>query len=525
MRRGVAFVLLGVLAAALGVASARAAGAAPTNAATTTGTTTTTPAPTYAPLATSSLPAGCVGAGAAAVVRPSHAVVALGTPASNLGPSGYPSSASVVAFSSSTASGSTCRSAGVTLASVSLFGGAVTATSVQATAGKGSVSGLEIGGTAVSAGAGQTVSVEGWGQLTLGATVGRLTAPLVLRLLQAHGSLAAGTTIAVAFSAAPRPVPKPKPKHHTPIGDHSHRRGHGATGSKQTKAARKTRKHRHHGRESHPLKVTPPLEFPSAHYVFPIDGGASFIDTYGAGRNDVPGGWHHGDDLFAPLGTPVVAVAKGTLSLIGWEPLGGWRLWLTDETGNSFYYAHLAGYAPWILHHPHVRAGEVLGFLGRTGDAFTTTPHVHFEIHPHQLVSLGEDGAVDPTGYLQSWKVVHLPAKGIPLPVKLKAPPGIPTHEADVVWHQLLVARHLFHASTSSAHGAARRLFPQKMTGGAAGLTLATASAPSLRHASRDYPLWVGAPLGGLFILLLCGGFIFQRRRGAPDTVPGSEPS
>ena len=456
---------------------------------------------------------------------PSHPVVALGTPALNLGPSGYPASASVVAFSSSTASGSTCRSAGVSLASVSLFGGAVTATSVQAIDGKGSVTGLEIDGTAVSASAGQSVPVESWGRLTLGATVGRLTAPLVLRLLQGHGSLMAGTTIAVAFAAATRPVAKPRTRHHTsPSTHHSHRSG--ATRTKQTKSSGKTKtKPRHRKQKSHPVKVTPPLGFPSTHYVFPIDGGASYVDTYGADRNDVPGGWHHGDDLFAPLGTPVVAVANGTLSLIGWESLGGWRLWLTDADGNSFYYAHLAGYSPWILHHPHVRAGEVLGFLGRTGDAFTTTPHVHFEIHPHQLVALGENGAVDPTGYLQAWKVVHLPAKGIPLPVKLKAPPGLPTHEADVVWHQLLVARHLFHASTSSALAAAPRIFPLQLTPDGSGLRVAAARAASLRPASRHYALWAGVPLGGVLILLLAGGFIFQRRRKAPDAIPSSEPS
>ena len=431
------------------------------------GTTTTTLAPSYAPLATSSLPDGCVGAGAAAVVPPSHPVVALGTPASNLGPSGYPASASVVAFSSSTVSGSTCRSTAVTLASVSLFGGAVSATSVQGTDGKGSVAGLEIDGTAVSVAVGQTVPVGSWGRLTLGATVGRLTAPLILRLLQAHESLLAGTTIAFAFAAAPRPIPKPKSRHHSSARTrHSQQTGV----AKQPKGAGRARKHRHRKQRSHPLKVTPPLGFPSTHYVLPVDGGASYVDTYDADRSDVRGGWHHGDDLFAPLGTPVVAVAKGTLSLIGWESLGGWRLWLTDANGNSFYYAHLAGYSPWILHHPHVRAGEVLGFLGRTGDAFTTTPHLHFEIHPHQLVPLGEDGAVNPTGYLQAWKVLHLPARDIPLPVKLKPPPGLPTHETDVVWHQLLVARHLLHVTDAEESApTVPRISPQNVTPWTAG--------------------------------------------------------
>ena len=142
----------------------------------------------------------------------------------------------------------------------------------------------------------------------------------------------------------------------------------------------------------------PGLGYKPSHYVFPVDGGASYVDTYGAGRSDIYDGWHHGDDLFAPLGTPIVAVARGTLSLVGWNELGGWRLWLTDKKGNSFYYAHLAGYARSILTHRHVRAGQVIGFLGRTGDAFTTEPHLHFEVHPHQpaFVKLDYDGAVDP---------------------------------------------------------------------------------------------------------------------------------
>src|SRR5690349_25077568 len=111
MRRGLVLLTFGVLTAALGLASTRANAAdSPT---TTTGTTsTTTPTPSYAPLANSVLPAGCVGAGAAAIVPPSHPPVLLGTPASHLGPSGYPVSGSVVAFGSSTASRSEERRVG-----------------------------------------------------------------------------------------------------------------------------------------------------------------------------------------------------------------------------------------------------------------------------------------------------------------------------------------------------------------------------------------------------------------------------
>ena len=60
-------------------------------------------------------------------------------------------------------------------------------------------------------------------------------------------------------------------------------------------------------------------------YVFPVYGPASFGDTFGAPRGDVSGGWHHGEDIFAPLGTPLLAVADGTVFSVGWNDIGGWR--------------------------------------------------------------------------------------------------------------------------------------------------------------------------------------------------------
>src|SRR5579862_4120567 len=173
MQRAVGLLVLGVVAAGLGVGSARAAGTTTSTGTTTTGTTTTT-TPSYASLPSSSLPPGCVGSGAAVLVLAAHPAIALDAPASDLGPSAYyTASGTVLGFVSSTSSGSTCSSAEVTLSSVSLFGGVVTAGSVQATDGKGSVAGLAIDGVAVTATAGETVGVDGWGELTLGATVGR----------------------------------------------------------------------------------------------------------------------------------------------------------------------------------------------------------------------------------------------------------------------------------------------------------------------------------------------------------------
>ena len=88
----------------------------------------------------------------------------------------------------------------------------------------------------------------------------------------------------------------------------------------------------------------------------------------------------------------------------GWNHLGGYRLWVRDEQGNEFYYAHLSAYSPLAVNGRHVQAGAVLGFVGNTGDAAGTPTHLHFEVHPAALIFMGYDGAVDPTLYLQAWQ-------------------------------------------------------------------------------------------------------------------------
>ena len=143
-------------------------------------------------------------------------------------------------------------------------------------------------------------------------------------------------------------------------------------------------------------------------YVFPVIGRSSFADTSGSARASV--GWHHGVDIFAPPGSPVVAVADGVLFSVGWNRIGGRRLWLRDRQGNYFYYAHLSGFSPIAVEGARVRAGTVVGYLGNTGDALGTPHHLHFEIHPVSLLSLGYDGAVDPFPYVSSWRRLTDPA-------------------------------------------------------------------------------------------------------------------
>jgi len=135
-----------------------------------------------------------------------------------------------------------------------------------------------------------------------------------------------------------------------------------------------------------------------------VYGPATFGDSFGAPRPDLVSGWHHGEDIFAPIATPLIAVTDGTVHTIGWNEIGGWRLWLRDGEGNEFYYAHLSAYSPLAVEGRHVGAGEVLGFMGDSGDADGGLPHLHFEIHPFGLLSLGYDGVIAPYPYLVAWK-------------------------------------------------------------------------------------------------------------------------
>jgi murein DD-endopeptidase MepM/ murein hydrolase activator NlpD len=132
-------------------------------------------------------------------------------------------------------------------------------------------------------------------------------------------------------------------------------------------------------------------------YLFPVLGQASYSNDWGAPRasTGVP---HQGTDLFAAEGTPVVAVADGVLDRVGWNTIGGYRFWLFDQYGNSFYFAHLSAYSPLAVEGATVHRGDVIGFVGHTGDAQFTPPHVHFEIHPNN------GAATNPFPILNAWQ-------------------------------------------------------------------------------------------------------------------------
>ena len=112
---------------------------------------------------------------------------------------------------------------------------------------------------------------------------------------------------------------------------------------------------------------------------FPMPVRCTFGDTFGAPRSG--GRRHEGVDILAPRGTPLFAVQDGTITKrqTG-APLAGNALWLTAADGTYFFYAHLDGFASGIDRGVRVRAGDVIGYVGRTGNA--GIPHLHFEVHP-----------------------------------------------------------------------------------------------------------------------------------------------
>lgn len=117
-----------------------------------------------------------------------------------------------------------------------------------------------------------------------------------------------------------------------------------------------------------------------ASLVFPVSGydtGAIkswFGDPRSGGSRE-----HHGVDIFAPRGTPVVAAAKATVRSTRPNRLGGKVVWLRDELGRSLYYAHLDSQA--VRRGDLVEPGDTLGFVGNTGNARTTPPHLHFGMY------------------------------------------------------------------------------------------------------------------------------------------------
>ena len=114
---------------------------------------------------------------------------------------------------------------------------------------------------------------------------------------------------------------------------------------------------------------------------FPVSGrGNSAIQSLFGVARDGGRRAHHGIDIFAPRGTPVVAAADGYVRSTAPNTLGGKVIWLRDELrGQTFYYAHLD--SALVSAGQFVLAGDTIGLVGNTGNARTTPPHLHFGIY------------------------------------------------------------------------------------------------------------------------------------------------
>jgi hypothetical protein len=134
--------------------------------------------------------------------------------------------------------------------------------------------------------------------------------------------------------------------------------------------------------------------------VFPVLGACTYTNDWLAPRISHP----HQGTRHLPRRQARVWSPCRTAPSTRWNDggLGGISLHVTNERGDYFYYAHLSGYAPGIQEGMPVRAGDVIGYVGNTGDALTTPPHLHFEIHP------AGGPAVNAFPFLEAWRAQAL---------------------------------------------------------------------------------------------------------------------
>jgi murein DD-endopeptidase MepM/ murein hydrolase activator NlpD len=293
----------------------------------------------------------------------------------------------------SRAGGDATARAAATAGGVALFDGLVTAERVRRTATAedggasydGSVDGLVVNGEEH----GDVTTERRWSSGGARVTVNRAGEGLRVRLTRAVAGFASGTTVVVAEvsadavdgadpAATPTPAPTAAPElEPAPVPS--------ATPEPEPEPA-----------EPAKPRITPAQRLARGSFVFPVYGDARVADDFGAPRAKT--GKHQGNDIFAAFGSPVLAVADGTLNRVGTLPISGNRLWLKTERGDSFFYAHLSAFGPEAVSGRAVKAGTLLGFVGNTGDAEPTPPHVHFEVHP------GDRRAIDPHTVLTAWQ-------------------------------------------------------------------------------------------------------------------------
>ena len=120
---------------------------------------------------------------------------------------------------------------------------------------------------------------------------------------------------------------------------------------------------------------------------------AEVADTWGAERSGDRR--HEGVDIFATRGTAVTSTTRGVVGAVREGGLGGRQVWVRGPGLENHYYAHLDGWAEHLSQGDVVLPGDVLGFVGDSGNARGTPTHLHYGVY-------GDDGALDPMPRLRA---------------------------------------------------------------------------------------------------------------------------
>jgi murein DD-endopeptidase MepM/ murein hydrolase activator NlpD len=115
-------------------------------------------------------------------------------------------------------------------------------------------------------------------------------------------------------------------------------------------------------------------------FICPVQGGASFSNTWGARRSG--GRTHKGVDMFNARNTPLLAVVDGRVRFSS-NSLGGRSTHIYSDNGVVYYYTHLERHPSDMKSGQRVKKGDIVGYLGNSGNARYTSPHLHFEIRPN----------------------------------------------------------------------------------------------------------------------------------------------
>ncbi len=128
---------------------------------------------------------------------------------------------------------------------------------------------------------------------------------------------------------------------------------------------------------------------PDEQLAMPVKGvrAKQIADTWGAPRANGRG--HSGQDIFAQRGTPVYSATDGYVLHVGENDLGGKVVFVYGAGGRRYYYAHLDDFAPGLKAGDFVTTSSLLGYVGNTGNAKNTPPHLHFGVY-------GTGGAINP---------------------------------------------------------------------------------------------------------------------------------